>query len=149
MQSARRRLLDSIIELKSLCRFEEEIGEECGLAPREVSCLAAMAAGESLSAGELASRMGLSASRASRLIAALRRKRFLRETFDDRDRRSVSLSLTRAGERLAKKVELKKEECEKRLRGSFTRGQLRTIRTGLDTLRLAFGGRVHGRTPDS
>ncbi len=149
MRTSGSRFIDSIIELKSLCRFEEEIGEECGLAPREVSCLAAVSREESVSAGELAARMGLSASRASRLITALRRKGFFAETFDDRDRRAVSISLTGAGERLREKVEQKKEECEERLRGAFSREQLRTIRTGLATLRLAFPGGTHEGRRDS
>jgi DNA-binding MarR family transcriptional regulator len=142
MQIAERRFIDSIIELKSLCRFEEEIGEECGLAPREVSCLSVLAPSEAVSAGELAGRMGLSASRASRLITSLRTKGFVQETFDALDRRAVSILLTPSGERLLKKVELKKDECERRLLGSFDREQLRMVREGLATLRLAFSRRI-------
>lgn len=141
-----RRLIDLIIELKARCRFEEEIGEECDLAPREVSCLSALAPGEELSAGELARRMGLSPSRASRLITSLRSKGTVRETFDQHDRRAVSLSLTPAGERLVKKIELKKGECERRLLAAFDREQLRTVRTGLSTLSLAFKGGAHEGT---
>ena len=140
MPVAERRFIDSIIELKSLCRFEEEIGEECGLAPREVSCLSALAPGEDVSAGELAVRLHLSASRASRLITSLRERGIVTETFDHRDRRAVSIRLTPAGERLLKKVELKKEECERRLLSTFNREQLKAVREGLATLSLAFQG---------
>ena len=54
MAEADRRFIDYIMELKLRCRFEEEIGEECGLAPREVSCLSALSPGENISAGGLA-----------------------------------------------------------------------------------------------
>lgn len=145
MADAEMRFIDYIIELKARCRFEEEIGEECRLSPREVSCLSALAPAESVSAGALAARMGLSASRASRLITALRSKGIVEETFDEEDRRSVAISLTPAGERLLKKVEQKKDECEKRLLGGFNREQLQTVRAGLATLSLAFQGGSHER----
>lgn len=145
MAEAQKRFIDYIIELKTRCHFEEEIGEECRLAPREVSCLSALSPGESVSAGELPGRMGLSPSRASRLIMALRTKGMVLETFDAIDRRAVSISLTPAGERLALRIELKKDECEKRLLGAFNREQLRTVRDGLATLSIAFQGGDHGR----
>jgi len=149
MAEAQRRFIDYIMELKLRCRFEEEIGEECRLAPREVSCLSALSPGESVSAGQLAGRMGLSPSRASRLIMALRAKGMVLETFDEADRRAVSIRLTPAGERLAQKIEVKKNECEKRLLSSFNREQLRIVRNGLSTLSLAFQGGAHGGNQDS
>ncbi len=140
MAEADRRFIDYIMELKLRCRFEEEIGEECGLAPREVSCLSALSPGENISAGGLAGRIGLSPSRASRLITALRTKGMVGETFDEADRRAVSISLTPAGEKLLRKIELKKDECEKRLLAAFNREQLRAVRDGLATLSIAFQG---------
>jgi MarR family transcriptional regulator, lower aerobic nicotinate degradation pathway regulator len=137
-----RRFIDYIMELKLRCRFEEEIGEECHLAPREVSCLGVLSPGEAVSAGELAGRVSLSPSRASRLIMALRTKGFVLETFDEADRRAVSISLTPAGEKLLQKIEHKKDECEKRLVGAFNREQLRTVRDGLATLSTALQGGV-------
>lgn len=145
MAGAQRRFIDYIIELKTRCRFEEEIAEESRLAPREVSCLSALSPGETISAGTLAERMGLSPSRASRLIMALRTKGMVLEAFDAEDRRAVSLSLTPAGERLLRKIELKKDECERRLLDAFSREQLRTVRDGLVTLSLAFQGGAHER----
>ncbi|HTP59230.1 MAG TPA: MarR family transcriptional regulator [Spirochaetia bacterium] len=149
MPVAERRFIDSIIELRSLCRFEEEIGEECGLAPREVSCLCVLVPGEEVTAGELAALLRLSASRASRLITSLRGRGVVTETFDARDRRAVSIRLTQAGERLLKKVELKKEECERRLLSTFNREQLKAVREGLATLSLAFQGGLREGNRDS
>ena len=138
MTATDRRFIDYIMELKLRCRFEEEIGEECHLAPREVSCLGVLVPGETVSAGELAGRIGLSPSRTSRLIMALRTKGIVLETFDESDRRAVSLSLTSAGEKLLQRIEQKKDECEKRLLGAFSREQLRAVRNGLATLSTAF-----------
>ncbi len=135
-----RRLIDSIIELKVRCRFEEEIGEECRLAPREVTCLGVIAPGEGISAGVLAARIGLSPSRASRIITGLREKGCIAEAFDENDRRSVSISLTAAGVKIVRDIERKKDECEKRLLGGFTPKQLAEIQKGLATLSLAFQG---------
>ncbi len=135
-----RRIIDSIIELKARCRFEEEIGGWCRLAPREVTCLGALAPGERLSAGELADRIGLSASRASRVIAGLRERGCLAESFDARDRRAVSICLTAAGEKIVRDIEKKKDECERRLLAGLSRQQLSTIQKGLAMLSRAFEG---------
>ena len=138
-----RRIIDSIIELKARCRFEEEIGEECRLAVREVTCLGVIAPGEQVSAGELAARMGLSPSRASRIITGLREKGCIAEVFDENDRRSVSISLTAAGTKIVQDIEKKKDECESRLLGGFSPQQLSAIQRGLATLSLAFQGGNH------
>ena len=135
-----RRIIDSIIELKVRCRFEEEIGEECRLAPREVTCLGVIAPGERVSAGTLAARIALSPSRASRIITGLREKGCIAEAFDETDRRSVSISLTAAGVKIVRDIEKKKDECEKRLLGGFNPQQLTAIQKGLATLSLAFQG---------
>ncbi len=135
-----KRFVDYIMDMKLRCRFEEEIGGECGLAPREVSCLGVLSPRERISAGELASRARLSPSRASRLIASLRGKGMVAEELDAADRRAVSIRLTAEGERLLKKVELKKDECERRLAGAFTPEQARTVRRGLAALSRALEG---------
>ncbi len=59
-----KRIVDRILELKSLCRFEEEIGGECGLTSPEIRCVGALGPGEQVSAGDLAGRLSLSPSRA-------------------------------------------------------------------------------------
>ncbi len=127
-----KRIIDSIIAVRALCRFEEKIGGECRLTPREVSALSVMSA--SLSAGELAERMGLSPSRASRVIAGLRDKRCLTESFDAHDRRAVSLTLTKSGERLRDAIEKKRNECEARLVQRLAAGRVQAIRAGLAEL---------------
>jgi DNA-binding MarR family transcriptional regulator len=132
-----RRIIDSIIELKARCRFEERIGDGCGLACREVSCLGALGSAGQASAGALAARMGLSPSRASRLIGRLRERGFLAETLDPADRRAVSITLTAAGRKVVAAIEAQKDECERRLLASLDPGALRSVRRGLAALTLA------------
>ncbi len=149
MAGSARRLVDYVMDLKIRCRFEEEIGAECGLAPREVSCVCVLSPGESVGAGELARRMMLSPSRASRLITSLRGKGTLEESFDDSDRRAVSIRLTPAGEQLLRKIERKKDECERRLTGALDRAQQQAVRRGLAALSVALEGGDHGQPRDS
>lgn len=149
MAAAPRRLVDYVMDLKIRCRFEEEIGAECGLAPREVSCLCVLSPGESVSAGELARRMGLSPSRVSRLVTSLRRMGALEEGFDDTDRRAVSIRLTHRGELVLKRIERKKDECERRLTGALDRAQQQAVRRGLSALSLALEGGAHEQPRNS
>jgi DNA-binding MarR family transcriptional regulator len=138
-----KRIIDYIMEIKSQCRFEEEIGGECELTSREVTCLSVIAPGERLTAGDLAARMSLSPSRASRVITSVREKGLLLEGFDPRDRRAVSISLTPAGVVVAGKIESKKNECETRLLANFNREQTSVVRRGLNTLSAALRGGVN------
>jgi DNA-binding MarR family transcriptional regulator len=135
-----KRLIDYIIQLKSQCRFEERIGGECALTSREVSCLGALPRGQAVSAGELAERMELSASRASRVINGLREKGCLTEDYDRDDRRAVSITLTKKGERLLDAIERKKDECEQRLLRRIDRRRVQSIRDSLGVLATAMQG---------
>ncbi len=137
-----KRIVDYIMEIKSRCRFEEEIGGECDLTSREVTCISVIAPGEQLSAGDLAARMSLSPSRASRVITSVREKGLLLEGFDPQDRRAVSISLTPAGAGVARKIEKKKNECETRLLSNFNRNQIGAVRSGLAALSAALRGGV-------
>ena len=136
-----KRLIDRILEMKSLCRFEEEIGGECDLAFPEVRCVGALQPGEQVSAGDLAVRLVLSPSRASRVITSVREKGLLDWRPDTGDRRAVVLSLTAAGEGMNREIARKKTECERRLLGNFNEQQVREIREGLDMLLGAMKGR--------
>ena len=140
-----KRLVDCILELKSQCRFEEEIGGECELTLPEVRCVGALLPGEQVSAGDLADRLSLSPSRASRVITGVREKGLLSEGLDLEDRRAVSISLTPSGESMRKLIEKKKNECERRLLGKFRGEQERAVRMGLDVLLAAMKGETGGR----
>jgi DNA-binding MarR family transcriptional regulator len=110
-----RRIVDYILELKAECSFEEEIGGACELSSPEVRCIGALRPGEAVTAGDLAARLGLSPSRASRVITGVRERGLLSEGLDTRDRRAVAISLTPEGERMRGRIDRKKGECEERL----------------------------------
>jgi DNA-binding MarR family transcriptional regulator len=149
MAAVSRRLVDYVMDLKTRCRFDEEIGAECGLAPREVSCLGVLSPGEKVTAGELARRMALSPSRASRLLTSLREKGMLEENLHQSDRRAVSIQLTPTGEELLKRIDRKKDECEKRLTAALDQAQQRAVRRGLSALRVAMEGGAYGKSRGS
>jgi DNA-binding MarR family transcriptional regulator len=140
-----KRLVDCILELKSQCRFEEEIGGECELTFPEVRCVGALRPGEQVSAGDLAVRLALSPSRASRVITSVRQKGLLSESLDPEDRRAVSISLTETGEGMRKLIEKKKNECERRLLAKFRSEQERAVREGVDMLLAAMEGENGGK----
>ncbi len=140
-----RRVVDYILELKSQCRFEEEIGGACELASAEVRCLGALRPGEQVSAGDLAGRLSLSPSRASRVITGVREKGLLAESLDARDRRAVSISLTPAGEGMRKRIEKKKDQCEERLVRQLRGRQTQEVVRGLGILLEAMRGGAHGK----
>ena len=129
-----KRLVDAVLELKALCRFEEEICRECELSLPEARCISALTPSEALSAGDLALRLGLSPSRASRVITAARERGLLEETLDLRDRRAVSISLTPAGAKTRALIERKKDHCEKRLLAGLRGAELTGVRQGLEML---------------
>jgi DNA-binding MarR family transcriptional regulator len=132
-----KRLVDTILELKTLCRFEEEICGECDLSLPEVRCVSALRPAEEISAGDLALRLELSPSRASRVITAARQKGLLSENLDPRDRRAVSITLTVDGERMRGLIEKKKDECERRLLKGLRAAQVQDVRQGLGMLLAA------------
>jgi DNA-binding MarR family transcriptional regulator len=129
-----KRLVDRILELKSRCRFEEEICAECDLSLPEVRCVGALQPSEQLSAGDLAGRLDLSPSRASRVITAVRERGLVVESLDPRDRRAVTISLTPEGEKMRRLIDRKRDECEKRLLAGFRDTDVLAVRQGLDML---------------
>ena len=127
-------LVDRILQLKRRCRFDEEIGMRFGLSPREVRGILVLARVEELGCGELAGRMGLSPSRASRVIQKLGERGYLSRRRNPLDRRGVTISLTDKGRQLCRLLELACADCEQRLRSRFSAAQLDKVRKGLEIL---------------
>ena len=138
----KQRLVDAIIALRSRCRLEEHIAAESGLTVREVTCLCALGSAGSCSAGLLAEQMDLSPSRTSRVVASLRSKGLLIEDFDSHDRRAVTIELTPSGHSLLRKVEKKKDECERRLRLRLSPDRIDTVQHELEELTTILEGGV-------
>ena len=79
------------------------------------------------------------------MITGVREKGLLAESMDARDRRAVSLSLTRAGEGMLKRIEKKKDQCERRLVGRFRETQTQEVLRGLGILLEAMRGGARGQ----
>ncbi len=74
------------------------------LAPQQFWCLIAIHEHPGISQAELAQRVRVDAPTASRVLAALMRRRLVRTDADREDRRRTLLSLTVAGEKLAREL---------------------------------------------
>lgn len=129
-----RRLIDLILKLKSACEIEEQISEQFGLTPREVTCLQALDEAAPLLSGALAKAMGLSPSRGSRIINSLIAKEFIRGDADKSDRRKIALSLTKKGKACMKKIDQEKDACEKKLLQKLDSKQQKKVQDALEIL---------------
>lgn len=141
------RIIDYIFELKRVCVLEEhEIGERVGLQTSEMHCLESLKPGEYVSSGELSRRMGLSASRGSRIIETLIVKGLLDRETDSRDRRSTLIGLTEAGAGLLKNIERAKERCERRITRTLGDDDVRLVKSGFSRLFRSIEGESWKKT---
>ncbi|MBN2739054.1 MAG: MarR family transcriptional regulator [Spirochaetales bacterium] len=128
------RMIDRIMKIKSKCNFEEEISEAFDLTGREISCICCFNNGLVFSSRDMAGMLGLSASRASRLITRLVEKGYLEEAVDKGDRRFLSISLSKKGQECHDKIEHMKDLCEEELKNKLKPEDFQAIGRGLDAL---------------
>lgn len=99
-------MADLTYELLENCQLKiERTAHRLNLTVAEFKLLRALQDGESLSAGALAKRMGLSSSRITRIIDGLIAKGMVRKEAGGKDRRIVDIILTPAG--MASRSQLK------------------------------------------
>ena len=128
-------IIDYLFLLKQKCvKAEEEIGSETGLSYREIIGIGLLKRGEKIDSNTLSKRMGLSASRGSRIIDKLSAKGFFSRRTADYDRRAVEIALTKKGNVLKKRIETLKKKCEKKIETSINNKQKKIIKEGLKTL---------------
>ncbi|MBN1523229.1 MAG: winged helix DNA-binding protein [Spirochaetales bacterium] len=128
------RLIDNILELKQKCNFESEISSSLPLTGREISVLCAIHADEQVRSHELAERLDLSDSRASRLIKSLTEKNLLVWKMDNEDRRAAQISLSDEGKEICKQIEDRKCDCEDRILGKLNEEEIAAVKKGLSIL---------------
>jgi DNA-binding MarR family transcriptional regulator len=136
--TGRTEVLRSVRELRACCVLHE--GEVCrrfGLTPVEVSCLLGFSA-RPVGVGGLAERLGLSASRTSRLVDALVRRRLVRRVGSQADRRALSLSLTPKGRERRGRLVSAMRSCERRLLRQLGVTRARGVVRQLKLLSAAF-----------
>ena len=132
--SAKGRLVESIRRLKQRCTVEEQIVERLDLTPREMEGLLALQEGESAACGDVAGRLGLSPSRASRIFGRLIEKGYLVRTEDGQDRRCQLLSLSPGGADCRRSILRSEEACAEKLFSRLDDDQLRRVEEGIDIL---------------
>jgi len=92
--------LCSIRKIQSaLKRFEETLKAETGLSLNDALCLCSISKGIQ-EPGLLARELELSPSRLTRILDALEDRKFIQRKLSDADRRSISVLLTRQGEKI-------------------------------------------------
>lgn len=139
-------LIGLVRTMRDCCQRQE--GEMCrklGLTPSRFACLLAMPeqAGE-LNIHEVAEVMGLSPSRASRIVDSLVREGLLDRQTTVNDRRKQHLTLTSAGRAKWHKAHMLLMECEQKLLSQLSAHRSRDLEEALKTVinALMQGGRV-------
>jgi len=136
-------LLVSLVRAMRDCcqRQEKEICRKLSLTPSELACLLAIQERDhKFSVHEVAKLMGLSQSRASRVIDSLACDGLLHRQTADSDRRTQLLALTPAGLKkwyAARKLMI---ECEQKVLASLTPQKSREMEELLKTLLKAWPG---------
>ncbi|RPJ08246.1 MAG: hypothetical protein EHM28_04840 [Spirochaetaceae bacterium] len=115
-------------DVKSKCRVEAELSSPFPLTGREIALLCAITPDEKIRAHEIADRIGLSASRASRLLVWKQ---------DEKDRRAALITLSAKGLDICTKIEAVKCSCEERLLSRLGRENLKAVKKGLELLTAA------------
>jgi DNA-binding MarR family transcriptional regulator len=131
------RLIDTILAFKQRCRLEAEMIARLPLTAREASLVCALAGNTVYRAHDLATRVGLSPSRLSRLLGGLQKKNMIAWNTSSQDRRALDIALTKKGRDLCARLEKAKEECEKRLRARLTKEEAATVEKGIKILTQA------------
>jgi DNA-binding MarR family transcriptional regulator len=128
-------LMELILELKHKCAVTDDaIRCKTPLSPSEYKGLTTIRAGERLSAAEFSERMGLSASRGSRVIDKMIRQGYLNRSISDSDRRQVFLHIASRGIAMQQKITEMMSECEERLKKSIKNEDVTHIKRSLHTL---------------
>ncbi|MEJ2662556.1 MAG: MarR family winged helix-turn-helix transcriptional regulator [Spirochaetia bacterium] len=134
----KKRLVDTIIELKSLCHIEDTIGEEFRLTPREVNLMCTLPMEGSLCTGKIADLAGLSPSRTSRLVFSLMKKGYLDYSQDQKDRRYLQIRLSARGSKCRDRLEAEKNDCEQKLVSFLSQQQADKVKESLGLLLTVF-----------
>ena len=132
-------LVDLIIELKKGCMEDEkQIRALCNVSLAEYKAVLEINITERITCNVLSEKMGLSASRGSRIIDGLVRKGYLLRMENPEDRRSFVLSLSSKGAEIKKQIEQERNNCEYRLRKNLSAREVELIKEGLKLIAKVF-----------
>ena len=98
-------IMDLIFLLKSKCYItDDQIRSKTPLSPSEYRGLTSISTNEDLSVAEFSARMGLSASRGSRVIEKMIQNGYLKRQSTNGDRRTVLISIASRGRTLKEQI---------------------------------------------
>lgn len=93
--------MDTLCRIRDIYRaiseFEERFLSDYGISLNEALLLCCISRGEECCSGEIAGKLGLSASNSSKVIAAAEKKGLVRRVIGDNDKRRMFFSLTDSG----------------------------------------------------
>lgn len=128
-------LFEVILAVKRKCQGnEEQIREDLGLSQAEFNGLLVLADVEEMTGCEFARRMGLSPSRASRVLDRLVIGDYATRRSDVEDRRAIQVCLTAQGRRMSRRIMDRMRACEDRICGNLDGAEVRQVRRALELL---------------
>lgn len=128
-------LFEVILAVKRKCQCnEEQIREELGLSQAEFHGLLVLARAEEMTGCEFARGMGLSPSRASRVLDRLVIGGYAARRSDTEDRRTIQVCLTTRGGRMSRRIMGRMRACEDRICGHLDEVEVRQVRRALELL---------------
>ena len=128
-------LIGLVRTIRDCCqRKEGEMCQRLALTASQFSCLVAMPETSSLNVHQLGEAIGLSPSRASRIVDSLVREGLLDRQTTVNDRRQQHLTLTSAGRAKWHKAHMLLMECEQKLLSQLSAQRSRDLEEALKTV---------------
>ncbi|MGB9695883.1 MAG: MarR family winged helix-turn-helix transcriptional regulator [Ignavibacteria bacterium] len=119
------RIVDLIMTLKTRCADREErIRNEFSLSPAEYKVLITIHEGEHYNCNALSQKLGLSVSRASRIIEKLIKRKYLTRKTLKGDRRHIIITLAPKGMRVQKEIQNVLDDCEQVIQKVLTKSEI-------------------------
>lgn len=129
------RFIDTIFILNHECMQEKNIFcEKLNVSSVEFDVVDLLTKDEKVSCKAIANRIKLSLSRSSRIIDSLVGKNIILRKEDAENRKYKQVFFTPKGEKLKDKIEVFKNECEKKILSRFKPGEQKTIQKSIDKI---------------
>lgn len=130
-----RTMFELILSIKRKCQANEDrIQDELNISQAEFNGLMVLNGEDNVPGSVFAERMGLSASRGSRVLNKLMNSGYVNAEFKPGDRRSISISLTKEGREMKTKLYNRMQVCEDRICSHFDECNIQKIKEALELL---------------
>ncbi len=121
--------------LRSKCAVtDERIRQKLCLSPAEYHAIACISPEEELSSAVFSEKMGLSASRGSRVIQKMIDRGYIYRDQKPDDRRAVVIRLAPEGEKLRNEIDELLRECENKITSALDDRQIAEVRLAMQAL---------------